>query len=213
MLLATCECSCAIDGLSKVSGACQVKAARDEAAAMLGHAKQPAGMGGSDAHRWTDSTARGDCRFWLRPRIAANFPALQTCIDAMMQLQAGDVLCPAVTAKYLARQTSANCTSCKARSRHVVPSLPESTAFAKVCLKAALPAELALCGYDVAGRPSIQLSLFRGEGLRYGVRQTPSPCAACPARCSVTCWCCADAPAPAVQCATLTAQPRALAAP
>ena len=36
------------------------------------------------------------------------------------------------------------------------------------------PAELALCGYDVAGAPSIQLSQFPGDGARYGMILMPA---------------------------------------
>ena len=55
---------------------------------MLQHAAKPAGMGGGENRRWRDQDFRGDQTCWLQPKLAAA-PALQTCIDALMQLQSG----------------------------------------------------------------------------------------------------------------------------
>ena len=57
---------------------------------MLQHATKPAGMGGGDDHRWKDQGFRGDHTCWLEPKLAAA-PALQACIDALLQLQLGEL--------------------------------------------------------------------------------------------------------------------------
>ena len=88
LLLCHWHMSMHVNGLSEVCRAHQVRAAGDQAEAILKDDTKPAGMGGGDAPRWKDHRIRGDCICWLQPPLAGA-PALQACIDAMMHLRSG----------------------------------------------------------------------------------------------------------------------------
>lgn len=98
-----------------------------------------------------NSTYRGDRMCWLQPAQCP--PALQGAVKALLHLQQGT--CPWLPWFFAHAFDRAWSTCCL-----IWPVVPD----------------LAMWGYDVGGRSSIQLSMYPGNGARYGEETLTNSC-------------------------------------
>ena len=117
-----------------------MQAARLEAEKMLHCSYTSAGIGGNEVQ--VSNWHRGDRTCWLKPAQCS--AALRIAADHLLSLQQGEIL---IQTLYLE-----------------VFKIPiELDLLSLVCCS-----DLAMWGYDVGGKPSIQLSMYPGDGARYG---------------------------------------------